>query len=328
MNCFKVILLLIFVTCFSTESYSQFTIEKDKSRQFETRMNKDSVKVKAITNDYFSKAKWEAQRLKIRHDRNYVEFTPKMSFNPVFAEYWSAGGTNSFTGFVHLYFLHRYTRDRLSIQYSLDAKYGLNEVDGDVYKNLDIFNLNTKTEWKIKGRWSYELTSNIRSQFTKSDASRTDTRMVSNFMSPAFIDIGGGFGYGKHPETAFTVSILPLAGRIIVVASDTLSKQGAYGVEKDTHTKTSLGSSIGVSFDKKFAKNKLRFRSNIYAFTNIETSHNARWVNTLDFDFTKFLSATLFLEMFYDNLAVTPKNTVIAYYSSMTVAVAYKFTNK
>ena len=322
MNILRTILLLIPMVCFATESFSQFTIAKDKSKQYKPK-GIDSINRIEITNDYFSPAKSLAERRQLRKDRNYIEFIPKLSINPIQAEYWKEGDVNSFTGFVHLYFKHVYTNE-----YSFDSKYGLNSVDGDVFKNLDILNLNTQTTWQIKGQWSYALSSNFRSQFTKSYASRTDDRMVSKFMSPATIDVAGGLKYGKLPGTAIAVTISPIAGRILVVSSDTLSNQGRHGVEKGKHSKTSLGSSLNIGVDTKFAKNKLRYRSEVYAFTDWDETYTARWKNTLDLDITRFLSTSFYLEMYYDNLAVTPKKTIVAYYSSLTIALSYKFTNK
>ena len=327
MNVLKPILLLIFMICFTTESFSQFTIAKDKSKEFRPK-GIDSVNRIEITNDYFSPAKRAAEKRQQRKDRNYIEFIPKLSFNPIQAEYWKEGDVNSFTGYVHLYFKHIYTNNPFSFEYKFDSKYGLNSIDGDVFKNLDVLNLNAQATWVIKGHWSYAISSNFISQFSKGEASRTDDRMVSNFMSPGIVDVAGGLKYGKLPGTSLAVILSPIAGRIVVVSSDTLSNQGYHGVEKGKHTKTSLGSSLSLNFDRKFAKNKLRFRSELYSFTNWDEIYTARWKNTLDLDITKFLSTSLYLEMYYDDLAETPQKTLVAYYTSLTIALSYKFTNK
>ena len=327
MNALKAVLLVISMSCFAVESFPQFTIAKDKSWQYKPK-SIDSVNRIEISNDYFSQAKSDAERRQLRLDRNYIEFIPRLSLNPILSEYWKEGDVNSFTGFIHLYFKHVYTNDPFSVEYSFDSKYGLNSIDGDVFKNLDILNLNTQTTWQIKGHWSYALSSKFLSQFTKSYASREDDKMVSSFMSPGIIDLAGGLKYGKLPGTAIAVTLSPIAGRIIVVTSDTLSNEGKHGVDKGKHSKTSLGSSLSLSVDKKFAKDKLRFRSELYSFTDWDEVHTARWKNTLDLDITKFLSTSLFLEMYYDDMAVTPKKTLVAYYTSLTVALSYKFTNK
>lgn len=327
MKTLKTILLLISMICVTIESFSQFTIAKDKSRQFRPK-GIDSVNRIEISNNYFSPAKWAAEKRQLRKDRNFIEFIPKLSLNPIQAEYWKEGDVNSFTGFAHLYFKHVYTNEPFSIEYSFDSKYGLNSIDGDVFKNLDILGFNAQATWVIKGHWSYALSSNFLSQFTSSYASRTEDVLVSRFMSPGIIDVAGGLKYGKIPETPIAITLSPIAGRIIVVSSDTLSNQGLHGVDAGKHSKTSLGGSLSVNVDKKFAKDKLRFRSELYAFTNLGDTHTARWKNTLDLDITSFLSTSLFLEMYYDNLAVTPKKTLIAYYTSLTVALSYRFTNK
>ena len=315
------------MSCSVTESFSQFTIAKDRAKRFETKVS-DSINRLEITNDYFSLAKWKAEKRQQRKDRNFIEFKPSLSFNLVQAEYWSNGGVNSFTGFAHVYYKHVYTNNPFSFQYVFDSKYGFNSIDGDVFKNLDALNLDTQAGWVIKGNWSYALSTKFFTHFTDGDASRTDDRMTSGFLSPAIIDIAGGLKYGKIPGTSVAVILSPVAGRITIVRSDTLSNQGYHGVEKGKHSKQSLGGSLNVNLDRKFAKNKLRVRSELYAYTDWLESYTARLKNTVDYEITKFLTTSIYLELYYDNQAETPKRTIVTHNSSLTIGLSYRIANK
>ena len=67
------ILFFLFRVFFSCTAVAQFSISKVEPSAVETRARADSVRQTEYRNDFFSKALWEAERRKLRKERNAIE---------------------------------------------------------------------------------------------------------------------------------------------------------------------------------------------------------------------------------------------------------------
>lgn len=325
MKLVKLALVVLFVSVTGVSS-AQFSISKVKPKDLGT-MQKDLIKSTNVTNDYFSRSRWLAEKRRLRKERNFVEFGTTLQLTQTQFDNWASGGDNTFSGRATLNFLHRYQRNKFGIEYWVNGRYGINVIDDKPFKNEDEFNIGTKTTWKIKNSWSYAGTVNVRSQFSNGYKSRTDKTLKSAFMSPGYVELSIGFNY-RRDKSPFDISISPIAGNLTIVANDTLSKQGINGVEKGKHVKGQLGPSTRIIFNKEFGKNVFRYYSNLYAFTNIRKSHIARWENKLDVRATKFFTTSIFALFYVDNEANTPKSTMMQYNYSIGLGLSYNFKNK
>ena len=321
-----IIIHLVLFVCISPKLYSQSPVPTNKTN-ISTSQSQRTIKGGNITPGSSNGATLKAERRAVRKSRNEIEFSPTIQLTQTQFENWASGGDNTFSGIASIFFNHKYHKDnqRFYLEYRVSAKYGINVINSESFKNSDQFNINIEPSWRLRGPWSYAIGVNIVSQFTKGYKSVDDNTIVSNFMSPGDIDLSTGIKYEKLP---FKITLSPLAGKVVVVASDSISNQGLYGVDAGKHSRESLGSSVKVDFDKIFAKNRLRLRSYFHAFTNYNDVHTARWTNTLDIISTKLLTTTLYAELYYDNLAITPKKTAMQYNYSIGVGFSYRFTNK
>lgn len=327
MNRLHCILLAIFGVMLATSLSAQFTRSKIIKPSVGTIEFSNEVKRTTMVNQYRNPYLEQAIRKRIRKERNFVEFIPTLSIAQNQLTNWAPGGSNSFSGRSTIFFRHEHKREKLRIDYRFEARYGINVVDKQRFKNEDEFKINFLTTWKIKHNWSYAASVNLRSQFMEGQASRTNTTKVSTFMSPGFLDISAGFNY-KKDKSPFEITISPVTGSMTIVRDDELSAQGIHGVKRGEHTKSQLGPSIRANLDWKFAKNRLRYRSNIYSFSNMKNKPTARWENTLDIAAMKFVTLTGYALFYYDNTANTPTNSDIQVNSTFTIGLSYRFANK
>lgn len=321
------ITLLITLLVAASDVAAQFSISRVKPSSLDTKFFADSIKSTNVNNAYFNRARWDAERKRIRKERNTVEFNASLQVSQTQFDNWAAGGDNTFSGRSTLFFRHQYKREKLAVDYRLEGRYGLNVIEGKPFKNEDEFKINFMTTWSIKHNWSYATTLNLRSQFTNGYNSRTDKTKKSSFMAPGFFDVTIGFNY-KRPKSPFNITISPLAGSIVTVWDDELLDKGMNGVPKGKKSKGQLGPSVRIDFDKEFCKKIFRFRSYLYSFTNIKTTPTVRWENTLEVRATKFLTTTIYALGYYDKQAITPKPQKMQYNYSFSIGLAYTFKNK
>lgn len=319
---------LLAVLIFCGEIKAQFTISKIRPKELLPSMYQDSVRAtKDFKNDYFSLARWKAEKRRIRHERNTFEFQATAQAAQTQYDNWAAGGDNTFTGRATIYTHHLFSKNKFSFDTKFQARYGMNIISGDRFKNEDEFKLNLASGWSFHRNWSYAATVAFRSQFSTGYKSRTDHTRASTFMAPGYLDLAVGFQF-KNSTSPFEVTLSPVGGSIVFMLDSELSAQGLNGVEAGKKAKTEVGPSVRVFFDKKFVRETFRYRSEFYTFTNIENAPTARWENTLEIKATKALSTTVYALFFYDKSAETPRSSKMQYNYSFSVGLSYTFKNK
>ena len=318
----------------SNQGLAQFSISKVPS-EADTRLKKDSVKpISAVSNEFFSEARFRAEKRRLRKERNTLTCTVGLNLNQTKFDNWAPGGVNTFSGVASLLFNHVYQRDRLRLATRLDSKYGMNVISGKTFKNIDYFILNVNSAWNISRCWAYSASVALPSQWTKGFRSADDKTMVSNIMSPGTLALGVGFTFRalKKDNTACKVPIVitvnPLSGSMTFVLSDTLSKQGVAGVEPGKHQKSALGSTMRIDLNQPIAKSKLNYITYFYVSTNYEKNNYVEWQNTLNIKITQIINASAFCRMIYNEVQPTPRNKPLQWNYTFGLGVAYTFKNK
>ncbi len=314
----------------SQRADAQFSVKRSvTTNTLETRTRPDSIVVADdITNKYFSKAKYLAEKRRIRNERNTIEFNAGMFISQTAFENWASGGDNTFSGRSTIFFHHLYKKEILTIDYRIEAKYGMNIIQNTYFKNEDEFKFNFLMTWKMHKFWSYAATTSFRSQFAPGYKSRTDETLISDFMAPATWDISVGFNYKKE-GSPFSITLSPVGGNVLFVLNDELSARGINGITPGDRVKGKVGPSVKIDFDKTFGKNDLfRYRSQFYTFTNFKTAPLARWENTFDIRATKLLTTSLYWLGIYDVDATTPYKSDFQLQYSISVGLSYWFKNK
>lgn len=322
------IILATIATLFCSTAMAQFSITTTESDLQGSVVIDTLTNVGNINNTYFNKAEWKAEKLRIRKERTTLEFEATLQTSKTGFDNWESGGSNTFNGRSTISAKHVYKKEIMTSTTTLSARYGMNVIDGITFKNEDEFQFNWQLTWTMKDDWSYAGSVNFRSQFTNGYESIDDNTLVSSFMAPGYLDIALGFNFNPE-ESPFDISLSPLTGSIVLVLNDSLSMNGTGGVTPGEKTKGQLGPSINISFDKKFGKNEfLRYRSNLYTFTNFNSDPTVRWENTLDFSPVDFITMTFYLLAYYDKAAVTPRPESVQYQYSLSLGLSYKFSNK
>jgi len=260
-------------------------ISIDEVKAGEKAEFREEVKTSSVGAEYFSEARYRAERAAIRKERNYLEFGSSLqgtltSYNDAWIE--SAGGDNSIALIAALRLHHIFTKEAFTIETKFEAKFGYNRMKveyedgsdaGIWFKNQDEFQISTAPAYKFSKNWSFGSILKFRSQFANGYLSRTEQEGVhrkSRFMTPGYLDISVGFNY-TCPKKGFPVKVnlSPLALSATFVKSTIIRRNGyLYGIEDpDDTSKWEGGSSIQIDFDRTWGKNGwFRYRTTLFSF--------------------------------------------------------------
>ena len=263
---------------------------------------RDSVRRESVDPDYFSLARYKAERAAIRQERNLLEVSAGVqggltAYNDPWIE--TSGGDNSISLTAVFDLKHVFKKNKFTIETRATAKFGYNRMkvetqlfdasgaplvdsDGDPvysssgvwFKNQDEFEISTAPSFKMSKNWSYGTIIKFRSQFASGYKSRTEQKLEhrkSGFMTPGYFDVSLGFTYtSPRPKFPVTINLAPVALNATFAESDVIRRDNgyAYGIEDpDKTSKYEGGSSVQIDFDRKFGKSEfLRYRTMIYAF--------------------------------------------------------------
>ena len=289
MKHFYAILILAAALAAALPAAAQISIDEVDAPQ-ESVTFRDTMKYTPVDVDYFSLARYKAERAAIRKERNYLEFGGGLQGALTsYSDSWIAvsGGDNSVALIANLFLKHTFTKNLFSVETKVNAQLGYNrmkvettaddgtkESDGVWFKNQDEFVISVAPSFKMAKNWSYGSILQFRSQFVNGYKSRTEQKnsdLKSKFMTPGYLDISFGITY-TSPKKAFpiTVNISPIALSGTFAESDLIRRDNGfnYGIEDpDNTSKYEGGSSIQLDFDRTFGKTGyLRYRTTLFSF--------------------------------------------------------------
>lgn len=230
---------------------------------------------------------------------SYVHFTQNY-----ISDNWYQGGesTNSLLGGFVLE-ANFDDKQRIEFENKLEIKIGFTTAPSDTmhsYKtNADMVRFNTKLGVKALKHWYYTLAAEAKTQFFGSYKTNTN-EMVSNFLSPAEIDVTLGMDY-KFQNKRLNLSLLtsPVAYSFVYIGNERIIDPTKFNVEVGENHSHSIGSKFVGNMTWIVRKN-IKWVSKLDYFT---TYHKVicNWENTFDFVLTKYLSTKLFMNMRYDD---------------------------
>lgn len=290
-----VLLAGAFLLLSSLPAAAQISIDEVKAEPQDVKF-RDELKSTSVDVDYFSLARYKAERAAIRKERNYLEFSSGVQGSlSSYNDPWIAvsGGDNAIALVASLNLRHVFKKNLFSVETKVSAKLGYNRMkvettnennetvsNGVWFKNQDEFVVWVNPAFTLAKNWSYGSTFQFRSQFVNGYKSRTEQErehLKSTFLAPGYLDISLGLTY-KSPLAKFpiAVNISPVALSAVFVENATIrnnvwdSKPGweAYGLATDDATsKYEGGSSVEINFDRTFGKTGyLRYRTTLYTF--------------------------------------------------------------
>ncbi len=253
---------------------------------------KNEIKTIPANVDYFSPARYRAERAAVRKERNFLELGGGLQGSLVTQNHpWIqvSGGDNSIAVVATFYLHHIFTKNNFIVETRFDASIGYNrmKVDNDNawYKNQDALALSVAPGFKMAPYWSYGANFAFRSQFANGFVARkkhqTRADMQSQFMTPAYLDMSLGITF--HSPSArwpFTITFSPIAlsttyARNAWIRMEQHDGTGAvvkpafnYGIEDPMHSsKYEGGSSIQLDYDRTFGKKGvIRYRTSFFSF--------------------------------------------------------------
>ncbi|WP_134091001.1 DUF3078 domain-containing protein [Olivibacter sp. XZL3] len=224
---------------------------------------------------------------------------------------WAAGGINSLSANLVLNYDFNYKKDKWSWDNKVLAAYGLTKQKNLGWrKNDDRVLLNSLLGYEAAPKWLYTFFMNFNSQFAKgynynADGSRGD--LISAGLAPAYLSFGPGIAFKESDNFRFNLS--PASPRFVFVMNDSLSAQGAFGVDPGKKTRFEFG----ASFDA-------YYRANIMENIGIENilrlySNYLEDPKNVDLDYTlnifmkvnRFVSVNAGVQMIYDDNTDVPK---------------------
>lgn len=276
---------------------AQISIDEVKAEPQDVKF-RDELKSTSVDVDYFSLARYKAERAAIRRERNDLEIgTGLQGTLTSYNDPWISvsGGDNSIALVATFNLRHLFKKNLFSIETKFSAKIGYNRMkvettdsesgetvsNGVWFKNQDELLFWVNPAFTLAKNWTYGSTFQFRSQFVNGYKSRTEQErehLKSTFLSPGYLDISLGLTYkSPHPKFPIVVNISPVAMSAVFVESATIrnnswdsNKPGweSYGLASAEETsKYEGGSSVEINFDRTFGKTGyLRYRTTLFSF--------------------------------------------------------------
>ncbi|GGG23898.1 hypothetical protein GCM10011323_29640 [Pontibacter amylolyticus] len=240
--------------------------------------------------------------------------TGTINFSQVSLSNWAAGGQSSLSALGILNIYSNYKKGKNTWNNTLDLTYGTVKLQEQrLRKSDDRLELNLKYGRQASSKWFYTTQLNTRTQISPTYTPERDS-VVSNFMAPAFVLASIGMDYKPNPK--LSVFISPFTGKFTAVLNQRMADYGAFGVEPaqrdlegnlipgtGERLREEFGGFVNVRFKNEVFKN-VTLQSKADLFSNY--LHNAKnidvsWENLVNFKVNKFLSASLFVHMIYDD---------------------------
>ncbi len=226
-----------------------------------------------------------------------------LSLSQVSLTNWTQGGESSYAinGLATLN--ANYNKDKNSWANILDIGYGIQKIGGrDPAKTDDHLELMSKYGRQLSGNWFFSGMLNFKTQFTKgfnqTDAGKV---LISDLLSPGYMLLSLGMEYKK--DDSFFILLSPATGKITMVANDSLSDAGSFGVEPGKATRIEFGGTIKIGINKDLMEN-VNLTSTIDLFSNyFDNPQNIdiSWKALLNMKINEYLSANISTHLIYDD---------------------------
>jgi len=224
-----------------------------------------------------------------------------LTFSQVSFYQWASGGENSYSGNAFLNLFANYKKENVSWENTLGLGYGVLKQGPQTKKSDDRIDFASQFGMKASEKWNYSALLGIKSQFDKGYNYPDDSTKISNFFSPAYVTISLGMDY--KPNDKFSIFISPLTGKMTFVTDDSLSAQGAFGVEPGKKFRSEFGGYAKIAYKQEILEN-VELQAKVDMFSNYLKNPGNIDVNAeiqLVMKINEFLAATFNTLLIYDD---------------------------
>jgi hypothetical protein len=233
--------------------------------------------------------------------------TSNLTFSQASFTNWSAGGDNSIGLDALLNLSAVYKKGKHAWANTVSLGYGFQILgsanNADFRKTNDKLELTTAYGYQLdkKQKWYLTALVNFRTQFAPGYNYPDDSTLISTFMAPGYLI--GGLGITYTPVKGLMLYLSPGSVRYTFVLNDTLSAQGAFGVDPGKNIKGEFGPYFRGDFNRDLAKN-INLASTLELFTNYLKEFgniDVNWSVLFTMKVNKWLAASINTQLIYDN---------------------------
>jgi len=226
------------------------------------------------------------------------------TFSQVSLNKWSAGGKNSVSGNTLLNLYANYAKNKRAWDNSLTVGYGLTQQGSDnIVKTDDRLLFTTKYGYKASKSWFYSGLVDFKSQMTTGyQDPPTNSVVMSEMFSPAYVLFSLGMDY--KPNSDLSIYISPVTAKSTIVLDDSLSMQGAFGVDAGEHIRSEFGAFFKGVYKKANIIKNVDFYTRLDLFSNlIDSPQNidVDWEARLNLRVNKYMTAVASINLLYDD---------------------------
>ncbi len=238
-----------------------------------------------------------------------------LNFSQISLSNWAAGGLGSVSLMGTFNYNINYRRRRLAWDNLFNVNYGIiKQTDQVLQKNEDRIEVMSSAGYKAFGEFYYTGLASFKTQI---DATFNESKMVSNFMAPAFLQTALGMTYKQSAD--FSMLLAPVSGKFTFVSQQKMADAGEFGVSPaildpitgavitpGKNTRLELGAYFLLLWKKDIMEN-VRLSTRLDLFNNYTdpVTHNRKnidinWETLITMKINKYISSSLFTHLIYD----------------------------
>ncbi|KEO74366.1 DUF3078 domain-containing protein [Anditalea andensis] len=236
-----------------------------------------------------------------------------LSIQQVSLTNWSAGGQSSLALNTGITLFANFNKDNKIWDTKLTVSYGFNrqtERNFPTRKTNDNFIFISKYGRELSPQLYLSTQIDARTQLLKgyryfrpAAQEREQRTLISDLLSPAYIQSSTGLNYQKEFKNKDMVSVIlsPFTGRFTVVLNDSLSRAGAFGVMPGEMVRPEAGISLGSSAKLTLMEN-ISWRADLNLFSNYERLGNmvVNFNSILNMKINRFITTRIETILIYD----------------------------
>ncbi len=258
-------------------------------------------------------------------------FNSAIQFSQVYiSDNWYQGGSSSLSLLSDQRYSLKYNdpTGKVLFENAVQWKVNLTTSEEDTVHKVrigeDLFQVNSKFGYKAFKKWFYSASLQFKTQLLTNYAPNSND-IQAEFLSPGELNVGLGMSYQnsyeKPVKLSHTLTLSPLSYNLNFVGLHHLDPV-KFGIEKGW-SRSEIGSSLDYMLKWELRYN-IQWTSHVFAFTNYDTSL-VEWTNTLDFAFSTYFSARIYVDVRYDDsVEKDPKLGYFQIKELLSIGFAYK----